>query len=115
VKTIEVDDDVYYYLLGRTTEGQVSFSDLMRRAFGLDGGLWQRPGADESLRQLARRELASIAREGAPPSDVEAWLRSPRFLAETTSLGRYMMATEPALPRRDHLSGALHDAAHPAL
>ena len=90
MKTIEVDDDVYYYLLGRTTEGQVSFSDLMRRAFGFDGGLWQRPGAGESLRQLARRELGSIAREGAPPSDVEAWLRSPRFLAETTSLGRYM-------------------------
>lgn len=25
-----------------------------------------------------------------PPSEVEQWLRSPRFLGETTSLGRFM-------------------------
>jgi negative modulator of initiation of replication len=62
----------------------------MRRAFGLDGGLWQRPTGAQSLREISRRELVSVLREGAQPSDVERWLRSPRFLAETTSLGRFL-------------------------
>ena len=90
MRTIEIDDDVYFYLLGRTTDGSVSFSDLMRRAFGLDGGLWERPGARAGLRETSRRELGSILREGAPASEVERWTKSPRFLKETTSLGRFM-------------------------
>jgi negative modulator of initiation of replication len=90
MKTIEIDDDVYFYLLGRTTDGQVSFSDLMRRAFGLDGGLWERPAGRQPRQEIARRELSAVAREGAPPSDLEGWLKSPRFLAATTALGRFM-------------------------
>lgn len=82
MRTIEIDDDVYFYLLGRTTDGQVTFSDLMRRAFGLDGGSGERHGA--------RREAGAALREGAPASEVQRWVKSPRFLAETTSLGRFM-------------------------
>ena len=78
MRTIEIDDDVYFYLLGRTMDGGVTFSDLMRRAFGLDGG---RPSSGVR---------GSTIREGAPESDVERWVKSPRFLMETTSLGRFM-------------------------
>ena len=76
--TIEVDDDVYFYLLGRTEHAGVTASELLRRAFALTG--------EASYSPAPRMP----AREGAPASDVEVWLRSPRFLAETTSLGRYM-------------------------
>ena len=78
MRTIELDEDVYFYLLGRTEHAGVSVSELLRRAFGLGGDSNQ------------RRDLGAASREGAPPSVVEVWTRSPRFLAETTSLGRFM-------------------------
>ena len=78
MRAIEVDEDVYFYLLGRTEHAGVSVSELLRRALGLSGDT------------PARRELGATSREGAPPSVIDAWTRSPRFLAETTSLGRFM-------------------------
>jgi negative modulator of initiation of replication len=78
VRTIEIDDDVYFYLLGRTTDGGVTFSDLVRRAFDLDG---TRPSSGVR---------GTTLREGAPQSEVERWVKSPRFLMETTSLGRFL-------------------------
>jgi len=78
MRAIEVDEDVYFYLLGRTEHAGVSVSELLRRAFGLSGDA------------QAGRDPGLASREGAPPSVVEVWTRTPRFLAETTSLGRFM-------------------------
>ena len=78
MRTIEVEDDVYFYMLGRTEHTGASFSELLRRTFALSGD------------QSQARAAGAASREGAPPSDVEVWLRSPRFLAETTSLGRFL-------------------------
>jgi negative modulator of initiation of replication len=83
MRTIEVDDDVYFYLLGRRTDEDVTFSDLLRRAFGLDG-------ATDGPRSRSLREPGALLREGAPASEVERWTKSPRFLKETTALGRFM-------------------------
>jgi negative modulator of initiation of replication len=91
VRTIDVDDDVYFYLLGRTADGEVSFSDLLRRAFGLGAD-----GEPSRAAQRGRGQTRSWYVEARrpddlrPPSDVEQWLKSPRFLGETTSLGRFM-------------------------
>jgi negative modulator of initiation of replication len=74
MRTIEIEDDVYFYLLGRAADTEVSYSEILRRAFGLGG---------------SALHVASTAHEG-PPSEVEQWTRSPRFLAETTALGRFM-------------------------
>jgi len=78
MRSIEVEEDVYFYLLGRTANSDVSCSELLRRVLGLTGDTGQ------------RHDLGLASREGAPPSAVEVWIRSPRFLAETTSLGRFM-------------------------
>jgi negative modulator of initiation of replication len=86
MKTIEIEDDVYYYLLGRATEANCTPSEFLRRAFARLYNIMPEsrgPG-------VVSYGPADTAREGAPPSDIERWVRSTRFLAETTSLGRYM-------------------------
>jgi negative modulator of initiation of replication len=91
VRTIEVDDDVYFYLLGRTADGRVSFSDLLRRTFGISAD-----GEPSRVIGRGRGKTGAWYVEARRPEDlrpageVEQWLRSPRFLGETTSLGRFM-------------------------
>jgi negative modulator of initiation of replication len=91
MRAIELDDDVYFYLLGRTADGKLSFSDLLRNTFGIGA---EAPVGEVRTR-LHRRGRFAVTEmtppaDLRPPSAVEQWLKSPRFLGETTSLGRFM-------------------------
>ena len=91
MKTIDLEDDIYYYLLGRAADGKISFSELLRRTFGIGAEV---TNAELRTRLHKRGRITVMeARPPAdlrPPSEVERWLKSPRFLGETTSLGRFM-------------------------
>ena len=91
MKSIEIEDDIYYYLLGRTADGRISFSELLRRTFGIGAEV---TNAELRTRMHKRGRITVMeARPPAdlrPPSEVERWLKSPRFLSETTSLGRFI-------------------------